>query len=1334
MTPEAKNKLCNTIYALRERLLTDFQNAADSAYRLSIPAKSAGLSEENRIKRERLDSWLDEQARSETKGKKENFKAARERHYRTAIKLAAATFLNRIIVIRHMEAVGLIKPAVVSGGWKSPGYREFRDFAPALLKDDTEGFSTLLRLIYDELALDLPGLFGDVGVSSLFPVPASTLRAVVEAFEQPELESVWADDMTLGWVYQFWNDPERKALDEKVRNRGKIEHHEIAAKTQLFTDRYIVEWLLQNSLNNFWLAICAKNGWTPDARKNGTLDALAERRQNWRERRESGEIPPEAMTPIETDEEDRWKYWVETELTGAFIQAAPDSIRLLKMIDPAVGSGHFLIIAFMLLVAFYREEARHRGEDWTDREIAESIIENNLHGVDIDPRAVQIAAAALWLKAKSFCREASPKIVNLVASNLGLASLPDDDPAIRELKREVETAAGIPEPLTDKIIHALKGADYLGSLLKVDDTIDDAIREHERSGGIAPSGPVLQVQFDMFEPVPDENTRPTFEQARGSILEKLDAFLEKRTGGHDLGLRLRGKQLAAGVRFVRLVKEGWYHLVLANPPYHSTSKMADATQFQKMYANGNQDLFAGFMIRCLQLAQKEGITATVTLSNWLYLGIYEKLRSYIMDNAFINIIADLGKAAFSSGSMLINASMNVFENTTVQKSKSVAVRPFTPEDVIVDPKQIPRNEAVLCSGSEIFAFDSKKLKKSISGQPLIYWWDDTFLNLYAETKKIEEVADIRQGMASSNDKRYLRSPWEVNGRDIHICDLSKHKSNIKEKWVPFVKGAAGKIWFEPLTDVIEWQNNGLEVKSFAEKLYKSYTRTIKNESYYFLPALAFPSIGNYFSARKYRYRSVFGNAGLSVFPKNLSVATCVLNSKISKNIVQALNPTVNFLVGDVNRLPLFEIKSSDKIFFNLEQAFTQHESTRETSIEFKKPGPSAWNYAQEWAQKAVDRPEGEPLPEYNPVYEDPPPVNYISFAVGVALGRFGANGEGILNEAPESALPDGILYLSAHTENDGLNHPACRIIKDAWEAYGGAVSAKTGLKKWLMQSFFKDVHLNMYEKRPIYFPLSSKRKNFVALVSIHRWTDTSLQTLLADYLMKELNQLDGELADLMESRNHGDRTAQAYAEGRYVAAKIYFEELKEFCELVRRCAEQGPPPASEKDTPRERDARFKMDLDDGVMINSAALWPLLEPQWKQPKKWWSELCNAKGRKDYDWAHLAARYFPERVDAKCKEDPSLAVAHGCFWKYHPEKAYQWELRLQDEISPDFTIDEADSDGLRTAFEGENPEKVKELVKAETKRRERKRQKAEESKSDEDNTEEAWSSEEYLDDSD
>jgi hypothetical protein len=155
------------------------------------------------------------------------------------------------------------------------------------------------------------------------------------------------------------------------------------------------------------------------------------------------------------------------------------------------------------------------------------------------------------------------------------------------------------------------------------------------------------------------------------------------------------------------------------------------------------------------------------------------------------------------------------------------------------------------------------------------------------------------------------------------------------------------------------------------------------------------------------------------------------------------------------------------------------------------------------------------------------------------------------------------------------------------------------------------------------------------------------------------------------------------------------------------------------------DATFLMDLDDGVMINAAALWPLLAPQWADPKKWWKQLCEAQGKKDYDWAHLAKRYFPTRVEDKCKVDPSLAVAHGCFWRYHSAKAFAWELRLQDEIRPGFTIDEvfaetsaeasaeksSGSDAARAAFLRDHAEEAEALREKERVRRERKAAKAE-----------------------
>lgn len=1360
MSSAAKAWLSNTVRALRERLLKDLSDAVESTYRMALPLATAGLNEERSHRRQRLEHWLLEQVRSGGRATKETEAQARERHLKSALKLAAATFLNRLVVLRQMEALGLTRVKVVTGAWNSPGYAEFREFAPALLAGESEGYDTLLRLTFEELALEMPGLFGDVGVTSLFPIPSATLRAAVEALadgpadgklgpSQGEVADLWQDDTLLGWVYQFWNDPEREALDEKIRNRGKIENHEIAAKTQLFTDRYMVEWLLQNSLGQLWFAICFSNGWTPEVQADGTLDELERRRAEWREKRERGEVDLEALMPLESEAEERWKYYVprscgrqtggrrtasfgEGESGGAQklpADAAEHALTRLKdarILDPACGSGHFLVIAFDLLVALYEEEARHRGKRWTAEQIACWIVENNLHGIDIDPRAVQIAAAALWLKLKVYAPKAEPKRMNLVASNLGLGSLPKDDPALLELQNAVERETGIPATLTRRIVESLKGADYLGSLLKVGDTIDDAIAEHEKQVGLTAHAPS---QGDLFEGFAPNPFAISADEAKTTLLGRLGVFLTHHTGSADLGLRLRGEQLAAGVRFIRMLREGQYDLVVGNPPYQGTGKAADLKYLDKHYSDGKKDLYAAFLLRALALARPGGIASLLTMKGWMFLGQFEGLRKHLINNHDLQLLSDVDRGAFAeiaAGPGGVSAAISLWRKGSTTSGREVVVIQPTPRDDTTH--QIHRKRAALLAQVGRYEFHPHHLSV-VPGHPLIYWWDEAFLREYARLGTLGDHSPGRAVQSTGNNTWFTRRPWEVGANEV--CFTNDERVDLSNKhWQPFLNGAAGFKWFEPAREVIAWYAGGLMVKT--QKAYKTGGSSFKlaNQECYLRMGIAFSMIGAEFSARAHRYRSVFGNMGSSVFPDNIPETLCLMNSKLAKKVLESLNPGVHFEVGDVNRLPLFPIESADEIVAQLEVAFTEHERAREASVEFEKPGPSAWTYAQDWAQRAVDRPKGEPLPSYDPVYEREQPLDHLSFALGLTMGRFAANGAGLINahnpsspsagppraapslpcaapSSPCAALPDGILYLSASGGPDSLEHSASQPLHRAWETYGPKVSKKGALRDYLRESFFKDDHLKRYEKRPIYFPLTSSKKSFVAWCAIHRWTNDTLPTLLADYLQPESKRLAGELADLGSARLSGDRASQAKAQSRFDEVQELRQELQEFIQRVSQIAERGAPPADGKCPPREVDAKFEMDLDDGVMITSAALWPLLEPVWKDPKKWWSELCIA-GTKDYDWAHLAARYFPTRVDAKCQIDPSLAVAHGCFWKYHPEKAYQWELRLQspDELGPTFTLDETDSDTLREQFERNQPEAVRELCQLEEKRRERK----------------------------
>ena len=1314
MTPEAKSKLSKTIRGLRERLLADLEDALRGDYSLGIPGEQAKLPAARAEKRKRLDSWVDEQVRAlpEKERKTQKQKDAAVGRFRgELVKQAAYTWLNRLVYLRLLEGMKLQPAKLLTGGLASSVYGDFRDLAQALVGhddgDDSDGYAFVLGLVFDELALDLPGLFGRSGLGELVPMRWSTLRQVIEALDSPDLVSCWSDDMALGWVYQYWNDPEREALDDKLSGGGKVAPHEIASKTQMFTERYMVDWLLQNSLGPLWLAICQKHGWTAKVVADGTLARLEARRVDWRARRDAGEVELTALMPIDSDAEQRWAYYVEQPIPADAPALAPASIRTVKLIDPAVGSGHFLVVAFDLLVALYREEAEHLGEvgqpKWADQAIVESILANNLHGVDLDPRAVQIAAAALMLTAQRVSPRARPGRLNLVASKLRLSSLPDDDPALVELRVKVERETGIPADVTQALVHELAGADHLGSLLKIGHALDAALkadadalsRESTEQGDFFKGGlsPVAK-----REPI-------SLEEAKTSLLRRLEGFLAAHTSSADLGLRLRGEQLAAGVRFMRMMEEGTYHLVVGNPPYQGTSKMEEVAYVKAQYDLGKADLYAAFLQRGLELARKGGLSALLTMRNWMFIKQYAGLRSWLLNNHDLRSLHDLSSGAFeeiSAAQVVVSVATSVFRNAFVSAEKAIALKVFD-DATVTDPGETPRKRAATLCQVGWCEFNPAALKV-VPEWPLVYWWVDKELAEYTSLPLLGRSSPAQAGINSGQNSRFVRRSWEVS------------TPVILGKWVSYIMGGKGAAWIEPMCNLIRWQDGGLAIRVKAET---GSGASIRNPQNFFKPGVAFSPIGSKFSARVHKYPGICDMMGTSAFPSDLAGVVCLLNSARAAVLLQALNPSVHFQAGDVNRLPLFQIDGVADIFSRIETAFRLHESHREPSVEFKHPGESPWRHAQEWAQFAVDRPDSTPLPPYDEVLDPTPATDHVSFALGVALGRFDPEGElGVLDSKTAElthALPHGILFLdgtlASEATSDGLGHPAAALLHTAWAEHAAAIDSKRKhLRDYLRHDFFADVHRAMYENRPIHWPLSSSKKTFVAWVNIHRWHAGTLRYLLAEHLHPTKQRLDGEVTDLRKVRDGADTKAARAAEKRLTQVTAARDELAEFIADVKACAEQGPPQPDPKTPVRANDAVYDPDLDDGVMINAAALWPLLAPQWKDPKKWWTELATGEGRKDYDWSHLAARYFKDRVLKKCKDDPSLAVAHGCFWKYHPDRAYAWELRLQDEIAPDFTIDEAESNESRTRFLATKSQDAQAILQKEQARRLRKLEKA------------------------
>jgi hypothetical protein len=754
----AKDTLRKHVRRLRAVLLEQFYEAARGEYRLdAADIDKAKLPHARKERRKRLERWLDEQQRALPKKKGDKPAELRRRALEQAVKEAAHTWLNRLVFLRTLEHHGLSTPAVITGGWKSPGYaNEFARYAGPLATDDSLGMLPLLEAVFAELALELPGLFGPVGLTELFPVPAAALRETIEALNDPALDSAWGDDTTLGWVYQYWNDPERESLDAKIKDGGKIEPHEIASKTQMFTERYMVEWLLHNSLGLTWLCICKKHGWQPQAEP--VLAALETRRADFRRRREVGEVALDALMPVESGLESAWKYYVPQPIPADAVAKAPASIRELKLLDPACGSGHFLVIAFDLLARLYREEAEHRGETWSDEQIAQSILQNNLHGIDIDARAIQIAAAGLWLKARLFAPNARLTQLNLVAPTLELGNLPADDPALVQLRQDLKREVNLPEELTQKLVSALGGVSFLGSLLRVDAAIEDALRDVELVIEQGKPG-----QGDLFNGFPLQQLKLNMGEAKATVLDQLEGFLSQHSNSEDLGLRLDGEQIAAGVRFVRLVKEGSYDIVVGNPPYQGLSKTAQFDYVTKNYARGKADLYAAFLERGLELVREGGLSALVTMRGWMFLQQFADLRRRLIHEHDLRAVADLGTGAFSSRSMddVISTALVVVGSAT-GGSSAIAVKAAPLADPRRDAgKPVRRHCALLCQ-EEVYEFDPKGFKV-IEGEPIVYWWTTDFLARYANAPKLGNVFEARQGLASSDNTRFLRKSWEVCG-------------------------------------------------------------------------------------------------------------------------------------------------------------------------------------------------------------------------------------------------------------------------------------------------------------------------------------------------------------------------------------------------------------------------------------------------------------------------------------------------------------------------------------------------------------------------------------------
>ena len=550
---------------------------------------------------------------------------------------AAFTTLNRFVALKMLEARQLVQECITKGE-QSAGYREFCGMAPGIaLLPDGAGYRLYVESLFDEFSTEIKVLFDRRDAASVIWPKRPTFEALLVILNAPDLSGVWGQDETIGWVYQFFNSGEerKKMRDESQTPRNS---RELAVRNQFFTPRYVVQFLVDNTLGRLWLEM---------HRDGGLLAAHCE-------------------------------YLVRSqdELANARPQKDP---RDLHILDPACGSGHFLLYSFDLLLAIYEEAWSAEGaapvsdvtghslrSDFPDlddlrRAAPRMIVEYNLHGVDIDPRCAQIAALALWLRAQRAWKEigvAAADRPRIQRTHIVVAEPMPGDAALTD-----EFAAQLDPPLLRDLFKKMVGesrlAGDLGTLLRLEDSIaaelhrarEQFVKRRQTTGflpGMEPA--VIQGSLDLSGINDDE----FFHEAEARIVETLRVFSETATGSSSVRRRLFAGDAAQGIALIDLVRTR-FDVVLMNPPFGAGS-LAAKKDFEKSYPITKNDIYAAFVERGIELLHSRGMLGAITSRTGFFLATFQKWREEILlKQAPPIVFADLGFGVLDSAMVEVAA-------------------------------------------------------------------------------------------------------------------------------------------------------------------------------------------------------------------------------------------------------------------------------------------------------------------------------------------------------------------------------------------------------------------------------------------------------------------------------------------------------------------------------------------------------------------------------------------------------------------------------------------------------------------------------------------------------
>jgi len=840
------------------------------------------------------------------------------------VKEAAFTWLNRFVAFKMMEARKLLRQTITRGQdsngfkmWLTESGNEARlaDYEQGDLPQDGLGegprqraYRRFLLAQCAELSREVRVLFDpDSLASRLCPRP-NALRRLIDMLNAEDLLEAWqpGNEETIGWVYQGFNEEEKKEVFRRFyKQKEKVRAKDIPAATQIFTPRWIVRFLVENTLGRMWVDM------HPDSQLASHLEYL---------------VPLENQREMETK-----------------------SARDIRLLDPACGTMHFGLVAFDLFVEMYREEMAHVGEPgWPERppveredDIPATIIARNIHGIDIDLRAVQLSALTLYLKAKTLNPKARISESHLACANVHML---DGD----RLQQFLEQT-GIERPIYRRILTALqarlKDSEQLGSLLRLEQEISELV-EQERKRYEKEGMPLFpgwtKEQFET-----EAGRREFWEMLETQIGQALDEFARQQAAsglsasegqaGNDQ--TFFAGETTKGLRLLEVMVQH-YDVVVTNPPYMTSRNMNAVIKdyLQKEYPSAKSDLYAAFIQRCVEWLEEQGRLGMITQQSFMFISSYEKLRTFLRDRVAIETVPHVGPRAFEEVTgEKVNTTLFVFRREEDKKARDDSVGTYFRlvkepdseakqrrfEQTVANLRLSAVSEAAQAGAgrddSVVYGYRQGDFD-AIPGSPWVYWITPGLRKVFETFPKLSEIAQPRVGLQTGENFRFLRYWWEAGTTRVGFGYSNADEAQQSGKrWFPYMKGGGFQLWYGNQEYVVNWKEDGAEIRVLGIESGRVASRP-QNTDYYFRRGVTWTDLtSGRFSARLSPGGFVFDVSGSCCFPEDAELVLGLMNSTFAQYVLKLINPTVHVQVGDLARLPIPHA-SSDKLRNLVDQA------------------------------------------------------------------------------------------------------------------------------------------------------------------------------------------------------------------------------------------------------------------------------------------------------------------------------------------------------------------------------------------------------------------------------